>query len=95
MFGRLRRAAGRGSACTFVSPAALEAGLAERLDERPAPGRRSRDVRRRGKADLPSNDALPDIEVDPDTFTVRDRRRASSSPHPADELPMAQRYFLF
>ena len=28
------------------------------------------DVRRRTKADLPENDALPDIRVDPDTFTV-------------------------
>ena len=29
------------------------------------------DTRRRGKADLPENDALPRIEVEPDTFTVR------------------------
>ncbi|MGV0645988.1 urease subunit alpha [Mycolicibacterium sp. XJ879] len=77
----------------FVSPQAVEDGLADRL----AVARRMvavKDVRAVGKADLPLNDALPDIEVDPDTFTVRidgDVWRAD----PAAELPMAQRYFLF
>ena len=52
------------------------------------------DVRGRGKADLPQNDALPRIEVDPDTFTVRIDGEAVE-PAPATELPMAQRYFLF
>ncbi|MGV0717659.1 urease subunit alpha [Mycolicibacterium sp. XJ662] len=77
----------------FVSPQAVEDGLADRL----AVARRMvavKDVRTVGKADLPLNDALPDIEVDPDTFTVRidgDVWRED----PAAELPMAQRYFLF
>ena len=51
-------------------PAALEDGLADRL----AVARRLvpvADTRGRGKADLPLNDALPRIEVEPDTFTVR------------------------
>jgi urease subunit alpha len=77
----------------FVAPAALEAGLAERLDVR----RRlvpTADVRRRGKAALPENDALPDIRVDPDTFTVAIDGE-DVVPDPASELPMAQRYFLF
>jgi urease subunit alpha len=77
----------------FVSPAAMEDKLDERLDTRreflPVA-----DVRRRGKADLPLNDALPRIEVDPDTFTVSIDGEAVE-PAPAVELPMAQRYFLF
>jgi urease subunit alpha len=52
------------------------------------------DVRRRGKADLPENHALPDIRVDPETFTVAIDSEAVV-PDPATELPMAQRYFLF
>ncbi|MFB9837207.1 urease subunit alpha, partial [Actinoallomurus acaciae] len=53
----------------FVSPAALDDGLAYRLAVRRrlvAVG----DTRRLGKADMPLNDALPEIKVDPDTFTV-------------------------
>jgi urease subunit alpha len=78
---------------SFVSPAAIEAGLAERLGLN-----RSLvpvgDVSSRGKADMVNNDALPDIRVDPDTFTVRiDGDVVESAP--ATELPMAQRYFLF
>ena len=51
-------------------------GLPERLGlrrERRCPWR---DTRSLTKADLPENDALPDIEVDPDTFAVTHRRRA-------------------
>ena len=40
------------------------------------------------------NDALPRIEVDPDTFTVRIDGDVWQE-QPATELPMAQRYFLF
>ena len=40
------------------------------------------------------NDALPKIEVDPDTYEVRaDGERLTCEP--AAVLPMAQRYFLF
>jgi len=77
----------------FVSPAALDAGLPDRLAVR----RRLvpvADTRRRGKADLPGNDALPRIEVEPDTFTVRVDGEVVEA-EPAAELPMAQRYFLF
>jgi urease subunit alpha len=77
----------------FVAPAALDAGLAERLDVR----RRLvavADVRSRGKADMPHNDALPDIRVDAQTFAVRIDGELIDS-QPAKELPMAQRYFLF
>ena len=77
----------------FVAPGALEGGLAERL----AVARRLvpvRDTRSLTKADLPLNDTLPRIEVEPDTFTVRIDGEVVE-PRPAEELPMAQRYFLF
>ena len=77
----------------FVAPAALEAGLADRLqiDRRlVAVG----DTTRLGKADMPENTALPEIRVDPDTFTVSVDGEVWE-PDPVSELPMAQRYFLF
>jgi urease subunit alpha len=77
----------------FVAPAAIDAMLPDRIAVR----RRLvavADVRRRTKADLPGNDALPRIEVEPDTFTVRIDGEVVE-PQPATELPMAQRYFLF
>ena len=77
----------------FVAPAAIEDGLADRLGL----GRRLvavADVRRRTKADMAENDALPEITVEPDTFTVRIDGEVVEA-QPATELPMAQRYFLF
>jgi urease subunit alpha len=92
MWGAYGRVPGKTS-LTFVAPAALEAGLAERLnltrDLVPVA-----DVSARGKADLVNNDARPDITVDPDTFTVRIDGEVIEAA-PATELPMAQRYFLF
>ncbi|MDO3399359.1 urease subunit alpha [Mycolicibacterium neoaurum] len=77
----------------FVAPAAVEGGLADRLDIRrklvPV-----KNVRKVGKAQMPLNDAMPRIEVDPDTFTVRIDGDVWTE-QPAAELPMAQRYFLF
>lgn len=77
----------------FVAPASIDAGLVDRL----AVNRRLvpvADVRAVGKTDLPLNDALPSIEIDPDTFTVRIDGQVWQE-QPATELPMAQRYFLF
>ncbi len=77
----------------FVAEAAIEDGLADRLAVR----RRLvpvRNTRRLGKADLPLNDATPDIAVDPRTFAVRIDGDLVE-PAPAEVLPMAQRYFLF
>jgi urease subunit alpha len=77
----------------FVAPAALEDGLADRLDVRRGLVA-VKDTRRLGKADMPLNDALPEIKVDPDTFTVSiDGEEVE--PAPVSVLPMAQRYFLF
>lgn len=77
----------------FVSPHALDSGLADRLAVR----RRLTpvtDVRGRGKEAMPLNDALPRIEVAPDTFEVRIDGDLIE-PAPARTLPLAQRYFLF
>lgn len=77
----------------FVAPGALDGDLADRLAvrRRLVPTRDTRSVR---KADLPRNDALPRIAVEPDTFVVRvDGEVVEEAP--AVELPMAQRYFLF
>ena len=47
-----------------------------------------------GKRDRIHNDALPRLEVDPETYEVRaDGERLTCEP--ARVLPMAQRYFLF
>ncbi|OLB64174.1 MAG: urease subunit alpha [Actinobacteria bacterium 13_2_20CM_2_72_6] len=75
----------------FVAPAALEAGLELDIRRALVP---VADVRSRGKADLPENNAMPRIEVDPDTFTVRIDGTVVE-PDPVTELPMSQRYFLF
>jgi urease subunit alpha len=77
----------------FVAPAAIDALLGDRIGIRRALAPVA-DTRSRGKADLPLNDALPRIEVEPDTFTVRIDGEAIE-PEPVTELPMAQRYFLF
>ncbi|WAP54373.1 urease subunit alpha [Streptomyces sp. S465] len=92
MFGALGRAAATGSV-NFVTQTALDDGLVDRLDlgKRFAPIRGTRGVT---KADMRENDALPRVEVDPDTFTVTIDGEPVE-PAPAAELPMAQRYFLF
>jgi urease subunit alpha len=92
MFGAAPAAASATSV-HFVSPQAIDDRLADRL----AVNRRLvpvGDVRKIGKSDMPLNDALPRIEVEPDTFTVRIDGEVWQE-QPATELPMAQRYFLF
>ncbi|WP_199256054.1 urease subunit alpha [Mycolicibacterium mengxianglii] len=92
MFGAAPAAAAATSV-HFVAPQAIEDGLAERLDVR----RRLvavDNVRKIGKAQMPLNDATPEISVDPDTFTVTINGEVWQE-QPAVELPMAQRYFLF
>jgi urease subunit alpha len=92
MFGAYGRVPARTS-LHFVAPAAVETGLADRL----AVDRRLlavTDTTQLTKADMPGNTALPEIRVDPDTFTVRVDGEVWE-PEPVRELPMAQRYFLF
>jgi urease subunit alpha len=90
MFGALGRALG--STCvSFVSGAALDAGVGQGLTRRFAAVRHNRDI---GKRDMIHNDALPVIEVDPETYEVR-ADGVLLTCEPATVLPMAQRYFLF
>jgi urease subunit alpha len=65
---------------SFVSSAAYEAGIADRfeLQRQVRPVERTRTITKR---DLVRNDALPDIDVDPETFAVTvDGARATVSP---------------
>lgn len=78
---------------TFVSKAAVEAGVGQRM------GLRKRLVAVAGtravtKADMIHNDYTPKMEVDPETYEVR-ADGVLLTCEPAAVLPMAQRYFLF
>ena len=78
---------------SWVAPAALEDGLAERLGlARPLVA--VADTRGVGKADMPGNDALPQIGVDSRTFIVTIDGE-EIEPDPPREIPLAQRYSLF
>ncbi|MDS4026828.1 MAG: urease subunit alpha [Candidatus Contendobacter sp.] len=78
---------------TFVSKAALNSGVLDSLSLRRMLAA-VRDTRVIGKRDLIHNDALPRIEVDPQTYEVR-ADGALLTCEPARILPLAQRYFLF
>ncbi|WP_370205209.1 urease subunit alpha, partial [Pararhodobacter marinus] len=92
MFGAMGRSVER-SAVTFVSQAAVDAGVAQALGlaKSVVPVRGCRGV---SKSDMKLNDATPQIEVDPETYEVR-ADGVLLTCEPARELPLAQRYFLF
>ena len=92
MFGAFGGARPAGS-LTFLSQAALEADLPAALDLQsvPVPVAQTRTIDKRS---MVHNDALPRIEVDPETYEVRADGELLIC-EPALELPMAQRYFLF
>jgi urease subunit alpha len=93
MFGAYGQAL-QAHSLTFVSQAAIDNDLAARLGSR-RPLAAVRNVRSGiGKASMKLNDALPVIEVDPETYEVRADGELLVC-EPADVLPMAQRYFLF
>jgi urease subunit alpha len=79
---------------TFVSGAALEAGIGEalKLQRRLVPVANTRGGI--GKQSMIHNDATPVIEVDAETYEVR-ADGVLLTCEPATLLPMAQRYFLF
>jgi urease subunit alpha len=79
---------------TFVSRAALDAGLAEQegLAKEMVPVENTRGGI--SKADMVHNSATPTITVDPETYEVRADGQLLVC-EPATVLPMAQRYFLF
>ena len=78
---------------SFVSKAAHERGIAQQLglSKRITPVRNCRAI---GKKDLIHNNALPLIEVNPETYEVRADGQILTC-EPARVLPLAQRYFLF
>ncbi len=82
------------SSITFVSKAAYENGIAERLglSKVVLPVENTRGGI--SKASMIHNSACPHIEVDPETYEVRADGELLTC-EPATELPMAQRYFLF
>jgi urease subunit alpha len=81
------------SAVTFVSAAAQDAGIREKLGlaKQTLPVRNTREI---GKKDLKLNTATPHVEVNPETYEVR-ADGVLLTCQPAEVLPMAQRYFLF
>jgi len=93
MFGAYGRALATTSV-TFVSKAAVENGLAERLGVQKQLVAVENVRGGIGKKDMVLNDATPFIEVDPETYDVRADGELLVC-EPAEVLPMAQRYFLF
>jgi urease subunit alpha len=89
-FGRALQA----SSVTFVSKAALGHGIGDRLGLRKQLLAVENTRSGIGKRDMVLNDALPKIEVDPETYEVRADGELLIC-EPAKVLPMAQRYFLF
>ena len=78
---------------TFVSQAAIDAGLADTLKLN-KPLMAVKNTRALRKADMVHNSATPKMEVDPETYEVRADGRLLIC-EPAVVLPLAQRYFLF
>jgi len=92
MFGAYGGALHRTS-LTFLSKAALRAGLPGELGLKKTAVAVNR-CRGLTKRDMVNNDALPRIEVDPDTYEVRADGQLLTC-EAAQVLPMAQRYYLF
>jgi urease subunit alpha len=92
MFGSYGNAIGS-VAVTFMSAAAIAAGVAGRLglSHRAVAVKGCRSVR---KQHMVLNDWMPRMEVDPETYQVRADGELLTC-EPAAEVPMAQRYFLF
>jgi urease subunit alpha len=84
-------AARQACAVHFVSKAGIDAGALDGLSRRSVAARGCRSLK---KTDLRLNDALPKIEVDPETYEVRADGELLTS-EAVDVLPLAQRYFLF
>ncbi|MCX6044340.1 MAG: urease subunit alpha, partial [Chloroflexi bacterium] len=92
MFGSFGKAPAA-TALTFMSQAAVAAGLPAQLglQKRVVAVENCRTI---GKSNMIHNDAMPTIEVDPETYEVRADGELLTC-EPATILPMAQRYFLF
>jgi urease subunit alpha len=92
MFGSFAGAK-NATSLTFVSQAALEREIPTQLGLRKTAVAVSQ-TRQLSKQDMKLNDALPKIEVDPETYEVWADGNLLTC-EPATALPMTQRYFLF
>jgi urease subunit alpha len=92
MFGTLAGAR-HATRMTFVSQAAVDAGVPETLGLKSLIGV-VKGCRNITKADMVLNDYQPEITVDPQTYQVYADGELLTC-EPATELPLAQRYFLF
>ena len=90
MFGAYGQAVNR-IAVHFVSQAGVEGDNLRSLQRKLVPVKGCRNLR---KTDLKLNDAMPQIEVNPETYEVRADGELLQC-DPVDVLPLAQRYFLF
>jgi urease subunit alpha len=92
MFGSFGRAP-FSTSLTFLSQTAFEREVPKQLglQKRVAAVKGCRNI---GKRDLKLNDALPQMEVDSETYEVRADGKLLKC-EPVEVLPMAQRYFLF
>jgi len=92
MFGAYGRSVEQ-SAVSFVSAAAQDDDIGTRLGlaKRTLAVAKTRTI---SKADMVHNSYCPQIEVNPETYEVRADGELLTC-QPAEELPMAQRYFLF
>lgn len=93
MFGAYGKAR-TNSSVTFVSQAALDDGLANRLGVAKQLVAVKNTRGGISKKSMILNDLTPHIEVDPETYEVRADGELLTC-EPATVLPMAQRYFLF
>jgi len=75
----------------FVSDAGAKGENLRSLGRALVPVRGCRNLK---KTDLKLNDALPKIDVNPETYEVRADGKLLHS-DPVETLPLAQRYFLF
>ncbi len=92
MFGALGGARSA-TTMTFLSATGQAAGVHEQLELKNLIGV-VKECRNISKADMRLNDYQPQISVDPQTYQVRADGELLTC-EPANELPLAQRYFLF
>ena len=93
MFGAFGKAL-TNSSVTFVSKAALDTGLRDKLGTAKQMVAVENTRGGIGKKAMVLNDFTPEMEVDPETYEVRANGELLTC-EPATVLPMAQRYFLF
>ena len=92
MFGSYGRSL-ENSSVTFVSKSSLEADSLNHLNIQKTllPVSNTRSI---SKKDMVLNDVCPTIDVNPETYEVRANGEIITC-EPAEELPMAQKYFMY